>query len=471
MRITRGLRALGLVATLLVTGAGAGGCATATPGAAAKSNLSLYERLGGQAAIAAVVDEFVARVAKDARVNARFANTDMPRFRLLLTEQLCQATGGPCQYTGRDMKTSHAGMNISDAEFTAVVEDLKGALDQFKVPAAEQSELLAALGPMKPDIVEGSRGLVATAVSGGQSPGATAASPVGERAAALREAASLLDKAEAARLRQSRSLAEQLFSSAELIAGSAAVADLAPLFREGAPPRITTPPVTVPLNTPAQPTAVGNSDEEESGEGETPKPQRGSLSGVVGRAAGAAEGLTVITLEPLAGRVRRRPPRQRVIEQRQRTFAPRVLAVPVGSTVSFPNFDSIFHNVFSRSEAKPFDLGLYKGGQARELVFDRAGVVRIGCNLHASMAAFVVVVEAPHYVIAENDGRFSFRSLAPGRYRLRAYNDRSESPLEQTVTINAGANNVTLQMGPAAPAQPLADKFGQPRTAIVTPPR
>jgi hemoglobin len=452
------------------------GCATTAPVSQPKA--SLYERLGGQGAIAAVVDEFIARMAKDTRVNTRFTNVDMPRFRRLLIEQLCQGTGGPCQYTGRDMKVTHAGMNISDDEFTATVEALKGALDQFKVPAAEQGELLAVLGPMKPDIVEGSRTPVgaagAVAVPGAPTsgpPGAAAPSPIIERAAALREAASLLDKAEAARARQSRSLAEQLFSSAELIAGSGAVADLAPLFREGAPPRITTPPVQVPLNSPAQPAAVGNSDDEETDGGAAAKPQRGSLSGIVNRAAGTAEGLTVVTLEPLSGRVRRRPPRQRVIEQRQRTFAPRVLAVPVGSSVSFPNFDTIFHNVFSRSEAKPFDLGLYKGGQARELVFDRPGVVRIGCNLHASMAAFVVVVEAPHYVIAAPDGRFSFRSVAPGRYRLRAYNDRTEAPVEQTVAINAGANDVKVQMGPAAPTQPLADKFGQPRTAIATPPR
>jgi plastocyanin len=368
------------------------------------------------------------------------------------------------------MRSTHAGMNITDAEFGALVEDLTGALDQFKVPAAEQGELLAVLGPMKPDVVDASR--APAGVTGAVNPSLPhpGGSPVTNRADGLREAASLLDKAEGARLRQNRSLAEQLFSSAELIAGSGTVADLAPLFREGAPPRITTAPVPVPMNAPAQPVAVGNSDEETGPDEEAAKPQRGSLTGVVNRAA-SAEGLTVVTLEPLAGRTRKRPPRQRVIEQRQRTFAPHVLAVPVGSTVSFPNFDPIFHNVFSRSEAKPFDLGLYKGGQARELVFDRAGVVRVGCNLHASMSAFVVVVEAPHYVVTGTDGRFAFRSLAPGRYRLRAYNDRSEAPVEQTVTINAGANNAAVQMGPAAAPAPLADKFGQPRTAAAAPPR
>ncbi len=114
---------------------------------------SLYERLGGKPAITAVVDDFVANVAADNRINGRFANTNIPRLKGLLVDQICQATGGPCTYTGRDMKSSHRGMNITDAEFTALVEDLVKSLDKFKVPAKEKGELLAALGGMKSDIV------------------------------------------------------------------------------------------------------------------------------------------------------------------------------------------------------------------------------------------------------------------------------------------------------------------------------
>lgn len=121
--------------------------------AQAQQPTSLYQRLGGKDAIAAVVAEFVANVAADPRINARFATTDISRLKLLLTEQICQGSGGPCQYSGRDMRTTHRGMDISEAEFDALVEDLIKALNTFKVGAREQDELLAILGPMKPDIV------------------------------------------------------------------------------------------------------------------------------------------------------------------------------------------------------------------------------------------------------------------------------------------------------------------------------
>lgn len=115
---------------------------------------SLYDRLGGKAAISAVVDQFVANVAADTRINGRFATTDIPKLKGHLVDQVCVAAGGPCTYTGRDMKTTHAGMKISNADFAALVEDLVNALDTFKVPAGEKSELLGLLAPMKKDIVE-----------------------------------------------------------------------------------------------------------------------------------------------------------------------------------------------------------------------------------------------------------------------------------------------------------------------------
>ncbi len=114
---------------------------------------SLYERLGGKPAITAVVDQFVANVANDARINGRFATTDIPRLKRHLVDQVCMASGGPCTYQGRDMKTTHAGMNITTADFNALVEDLVGALDKYKVPEQEKKELLGLLGPMKKDIV------------------------------------------------------------------------------------------------------------------------------------------------------------------------------------------------------------------------------------------------------------------------------------------------------------------------------
>jgi hemoglobin len=114
---------------------------------------SLYDRLGGQPAITAVVDDFVGNVAADSRINGFFARTDIARLKKLLVEQICAGTGGPCTYTGRSMQAAHKGMNITDAQFNALVEDLQKSLNKFKVPEKEQSDLLAVLGPMKPQIV------------------------------------------------------------------------------------------------------------------------------------------------------------------------------------------------------------------------------------------------------------------------------------------------------------------------------
>jgi hemoglobin len=120
---------------------------------------SLYDRLGGKTAITAVVDEFVSRVAADTRINGFFAQTAadparLKKFKGNLVDQICQASGGPCKYMGKDMKTAHMGMGISTGDFNALVEDLVGALDKFKVGQHEKDQLLGALGPMKSDIVE-----------------------------------------------------------------------------------------------------------------------------------------------------------------------------------------------------------------------------------------------------------------------------------------------------------------------------
>jgi len=115
---------------------------------------TLYDRLGGREAIAAVVADFVDGVKADDRIKAKFANTtDWDGLRTKLTDQICAAAGGPCTYTGKDMKSSHKGMAITEPEFNALVDDLKKTLDKFKVGEKEQADLIGTLAPMKKDIV------------------------------------------------------------------------------------------------------------------------------------------------------------------------------------------------------------------------------------------------------------------------------------------------------------------------------
>lgn len=121
--------------------------------ACAHEDHSLYDRLGGKPAIEAVIDEFVGIVGADDRVNHFFAKTDLTHFKAMMVDQVCEASGGPCKYMGGDMPSVHRGMGVTDADFTAVVEDLVKALDKLKVPKREQEDLLALLGPMKDQIV------------------------------------------------------------------------------------------------------------------------------------------------------------------------------------------------------------------------------------------------------------------------------------------------------------------------------
>ena len=115
---------------------------------------SLCERLGGVDAISAVVDSFVARCAGDDRINGKFERSDIPRLKKMLVDQVCEAAGGPCAYTGRAMRDTHDGMGVTAGEFDALVEDLVATLDEFNVPKAEQDELLSLLAPLRGDIVE-----------------------------------------------------------------------------------------------------------------------------------------------------------------------------------------------------------------------------------------------------------------------------------------------------------------------------
>jgi hemoglobin len=121
-----------------------------------KQEKSLYERLGGYNAIAAVVDDFTGRLVSDKQLGRFFighCKDSMKKLRQLIVDMLCEATGGPCFYTGRDMKTVHTGLNITESDWQVNVKLLTATLDKFKVQQKEKDDVFAALSSLKSDIV------------------------------------------------------------------------------------------------------------------------------------------------------------------------------------------------------------------------------------------------------------------------------------------------------------------------------
>ena len=146
---------LALCATLAAGCAGTAPSKPAAPAANATATHddSLYRALGGQQGIGRVVDASLVEIHGDKRIAFFFEKTDLADLRRLLIEQICAASGGPCTYSGRTMEESHSGLNIKDADFDAFVEDLVRAMDKEKVPKDLQKQLLALLGPMRPEVV------------------------------------------------------------------------------------------------------------------------------------------------------------------------------------------------------------------------------------------------------------------------------------------------------------------------------
>lgn len=426
---------------------GGGGSA----GAPAKPGGELYDRLGGQRALVAVVDDFIANVAADKRINLRFINTDIPRLKSLLIEFVCMATGGPCKYSGVDMETSHAGMDLVEEEFTALVEDLSATLDKLKVPAKEKGELLGALGPLGPVILAPKSRLKPVA------------EPLLAKATAVldkvtdKEAKQLMEAAIIAAKRGQRSYADQLFSRVEIIVGAKVVAAAAPTFREGGPPRIDTAVKQLPKDSVPQPKLVGDEDSLPG------KQLPGSLSGTITVDGKPLDGVGLVMLYPVTGVYAKRTPKTRIVEQRNKQFLPRLLAIPPDSVVQFPNFDGVYHNVFSTSTTQPFDVGLYKDGQSREVKFTKTGFVRLGCNVHAKMASFIFVIDAPAYVPVEGGKPFNFKSLAAGKYKARVWSERSAEPAESEIVVKTGPNTITFDVKGDAEPGPSKDKFGNSR--------
>jgi len=188
----------------------------------------------------------------------------------------------------------------------------------------------------------------------------------------------------------------------------------------------------------------------------------GPVTGVVRTVAraGVPPATAVVYAEPIdapASRLARRS----TLAQKNKTFQPRVMVVPAGSTVDFPNNDGIFHNVFSLSGPQPFDLGLYRAGDTRARLFSAPGIYRVFCNIHPQMTAIIVVAPSAFATLAAPDGRFTL-DLPPGRYRMTALSERT-SPVSVEMTSTPGASTapeLTLDESAWAFAQ-HKNKFGK----------
>lgn len=158
-----------------------------------------------------------------------------------------------------------------------------------------------------------------------------------------------------------------------------------------------------------------------------------------------------------------RPPVKTDIGTSNKEFAPHVLVVPVGSSVSFSNYDPFNHNVFSLSEENPFDLGLYGRGEARSVRFARPGLVRIYCNVHAQMSALVLVRDSPWYTQPASDGSFTLSSVPAGKYTLHGWHERAPE-ISRPLTVPAeGVEQVVLELDARGyEFKPHLNKHGQP---------
>lgn len=136
-----------------------------------------------------------------------------------------------------------------------------------------------------------------------------------------------------------------------------------------------------------------------------------------------------------------------VINQKGAAFSPHVLPIMAGTTVEWPNHDDIFHNVFSISETKPFDLGLYKDPEVKRVTFDKAGRVDAFCSIHKSMNCVVLVLENPYFAATDTRGRFNIRDVPAGTYRLRAWHERLPGQTKEIVVPATGEVRVDFTLG------------------------
>jgi len=132
------------------------------------------------------------------------------------------------------------------------------------------------------------------------------------------------------------------------------------------------------------------------------------------------------------------PPQKGEVDQKSLVFIPHVLAVPVGSTVEFKNSDKVNHNIFSADACKKFNLGTYNPGMTKSVVFDKACVVNLLCNVHSEMSGYVVVTENPYFSVTGADGKFTIKNVPAGTYEITAWSEKLKPQGKTMVTVAEG---------------------------------
>ena len=197
-----------------------------------------------------------------------------------------------------------------------------------------------------------------------------------------------------------------------------------------------------------------------------PAPSSTTVTGTVSGGGQIGPGGAVLWLKRLDGTMPRIvPPTNQVITQREKTFLPHVLAVPLGTTIQFRNDDRIYHNVFSIAKPNDFDAGIRATGVSYSRTFNSPGAVEILCNIHSTMNAYVFVVDSPLYAKAQASGAFTIRGVAPGRYELAVWHEAASSVTRKTIVVGAdGARDVAVTVGgDRRPSPFVPDKYGHKR--------
>jgi plastocyanin len=154
---------------------------------------------------------------------------------------------------------------------------------------------------------------------------------------------------------------------------------------------------------------------------------------------------TVVYLETAPRAAFEREEVRAQMDQRDETFLPRVVAVPVGGVVDFPNNDAVYHNVFSLSRAKSFDLGRYGAGRSKSVRFDRPGIVRVFCDIHSHMSAFILVFSHRFFAVTDEEGRYRIPDIPPGTYVVRVWHETLPGE-QRTIVVPPAGGDVELSL-------------------------